>query len=162
LPAAKLPALQPLVFPSPVITTQQDVDAWNGPTYPRSAPADVQQAAMECDFYKYRGRGLNQLTFWTNYKRYAGPSIQRVFNKTVDAMKSSELDDAMMNPDVYLDTFRLFNLGTGASISQLVAGSFAAYGTAVAGDSSYGSGIYTTRCVALRAAMVVGGVIASD
>jgi hypothetical protein len=161
LPAAKLPALQPLIFSTPIITTQQDVQAWNGPSYPSSASAAVQQAAQECDFYKYRGRGLNQLTFWTNYKRFAGPSIQRVLGTTVDAMKSSELDTAMMNPVIYLDAFRLYNLARGGSVSKLIQGSFADYGSAVAGSPSYGSGLYTNRCVALAATMLKGGVTAS-
>lgn len=46
-------------------------------------------------------------------------------------------------------------------MTQVIAGGFAAYGSAVAGDPNYGSAIYTNRCVAWRAVMVAGGVVAS-
>jgi hypothetical protein len=76
-------------------------------------------------------------------------------------MKSSDLDDAMSNPEVYLDAFRRFNLKIGANVNQLLVGNFSPYGAAVAGPGQYGAGTFTSRCVALRNAMLSGGVTAS-
>lgn len=160
LPPAAQEKLKPFVFDAPVITSAADIAAWNATaegSYPSSAPADVQQAAQECDFFKFRGRGINQLTWRTNYLAIAGPSIQANYNCSIDDLTTSQLDDAFRNPLVYLDAFRRFCSKRG-SIASVLQGSFAAYGTAVSGSQDYGSGLYTNRCVALRDTMLKANV----
>ena len=138
-----------------VISTPEEVAAWNGKTaYPNDAPDAVKTAARDCDFYKYRGHGLNQLTFRPAYKKCADPAITKLYGKSCDDLTTAELDAAFLRPEVYLSAFRIYNTWRGASVAPALAGNFAPYGTAVSGSSSYGTGIFTNRCVALSKDML--------
>jgi hypothetical protein len=134
-----------------VIVTDEDVAAWNSrETYPADQPDDVKLAARECDFHKYRGHGLNQLTFRSNYAAHADGPLREVFGKTSAQMTSQELDDAFKDPRVYLRVFRNFNQGAAKALGDVIAGNFARYGNLVAGGNKYGPQIFEPRCKTLR------------
>lgn len=105
-----------------VISEDADYDAWNSrERYPHQPPAatralwtdaaweEVKRRANDCDFYKFRGRGLNQLTWRENYVRHADPFLREHFGKTSDEMTVAELDEAFLDARIYLASFRSFN-----------------------------------------------------
>ncbi|MDP9037399.1 MAG: hypothetical protein M3O50_21585 [Myxococcota bacterium] len=95
-------------------------------------------AARECDFYKYRGHGLNQLTFRGNYQRHADGPLKDAFGKTSDAMASAELDAAFEDRRVYLRVFRNYNRGAQTALDEVISGRFARYGNLVAEGANMG------------------------
>lgn len=145
-----------------VISDPDDVAAWNSrSTYPSDQPDSVKLAARACDFYKYRGHGLNQLTFRGNYQRHADGPLNEVFGKTSEEMSSSELDAAFKDPGVYLRVFKNFNRGAVDALDEVISGSFARYGNLVAGGHIYGPTIFEPRCKAVAAAMFATGYTAA-
>lgn len=111
-----------------VITNAADVNAWNSrTTYPATAPAataanwkaggsksvnplgltwdQVKERAKECDFNKFRGRGLNQTTWRENYVKYTDDILVRCFGKNADQMTNAELDSAFNDRRVYSAAF---------------------------------------------------------
>ena len=139
---------------------------------------EVKLAARECDFFKYSGLGLIQLTWRNTYLACADSSV-RVYNGTkfrstgdqkyansdgspkgVDDMTRAELEAAFMDPLVYISSVYSFNhqSGKAGAYAQACAGNgFAAYGTAVAGSGDYGTNVYAPRCLALKQAMSAVG-----
>ena len=68
------------------------VDAWNGyawsesdvpkdkrkagAKYPAQFSDDIKKRSMECDYFKFRGRGLSQITWREGYYKYADPALK--------------------------------------------------------------------------------------
>lgn len=102
------------------LTRQVDIDAWNSKTkYPVNPPAgsafnatqwaSIKTFARNCDFYKFRGRGLQQLTLRGNYRKHADPFLKAEYGKKSEDMTNAELDAAFKNPAIYVPAFRSFH-----------------------------------------------------
>jgi hypothetical protein len=75
-----------------ILTNPEDIEAWNSTTsFPIGAPDDVIKAAVECDFHKFRGRGLIQTTWRSNYKKTVDPLLAANEYKLVDELTDAEL-----------------------------------------------------------------------
>ena len=102
-----------------VISDQADVDAWNGyawsesdvpkekrkagAKYPAQFSDDIKKKSMECDYYKFRGRGLSQITWREGYYKYGDPALKDAgYPKTSVEMTNDELNAALKDPKVYL------------------------------------------------------------
>lgn len=146
-----------------VISSDADVQKWNGIVYPTDAPSEVKKAAEECDFYKFRGRGLHQLTFRENYETYANPILKSLLNKGVDELSNAELDDIFKNqPEIYTQVFRNFitkQAGSNAIIENIKnQANFEVYGEMVAGATrlgkKYAQLLFSPRCQTLKDAIL--------
>lgn len=77
-----------------VINTPADVTLWNGTVYPDSQPSAVKQAARDCDFYRFIGRGLVQITGRTPYQRYSNKPEYGNRDFLANPQEVSEIDVA--------------------------------------------------------------------
>jgi hypothetical protein len=145
-----------------VISDPRDIAAWNGKAWPSSAPDEVKTAAEQCDFYKYRGRGLIQTTWRQTYIAQVDPLLAQAGLRCCDAMTSEELDAAVLQtPAVYLGMVKAFfqaprMAAAFAKVNQSTP-LWAPTGTGVSGRSAYGNGLYSTRCRSLYQAMTAAG-----
>ena len=145
-----------------VISSDADVALWNGNVYPSNAPTEVKKAAEDCDFYKFRGRGLHQLTFRDNYVKYAKPVLDK-FNLDLLTMSNAELDTAFQRPEINVEVFKNFiSLQPGAEgILEKVRknADFDAYALMVAGNTplmrKYAEKVVTPRCKVLKDAIML-------
>ena len=116
-----------------IISSEEDLQQWNGQVYPGQAPEEVKTAALSCDFYRFRGYGFNQLTWRTNFERCLQPHLP----KPIDSYSNDEFEAAIQNYSIAAKTFHSFISGNEAAeraISDLVHGAFAAYGNLVSGN----------------------------
>jgi hypothetical protein len=171
----------------PVITSNTDIAAWNGGSYPNGAPDVVKMAARECDFFKYSGLGLIQLTWRGTYLTCADPLVRAMnmslfsatgdnsyvtpdpsvagppAGKGIDDMSRSDLETAFKDPTIYLPSVWAFNQlpvkidGYNRAISEGTPAGFSSYGYRVAGTQPYGDNVYAPRCMALLTAMQATG-----
>jgi hypothetical protein len=145
-----------------VLSNPRDIAAWNGKVWPASAPDEVKTAAAQCDFYKYRGRGLIQTTWRSTYLAQVDPLLAQAGLGPCDDMTSEDLDAAVLKtPAVYLGMVKAFfqaphMAAAFAKVNQPTP-VWAPTGTGVSGSSAYGNGLYTTRCRALYQAMRAAG-----
>jgi hypothetical protein len=76
------------------VISDADKAVWNGTVYPHSQPEDVKFSARGCDFYKFSGKGLVQVTGRKNYGRYSNlPEMDNV-DFVSDPDKVTEFDYA--------------------------------------------------------------------
>ncbi|MEO1652318.1 MAG: peptidoglycan-binding protein, partial [Bacteroidota bacterium] len=146
-----------------VIDSLEDIQAWNSTTqYPWDQPDEVKNRARDCDFFRFRGRGLNQVTWRNNYLAFADPAIP---DQEVIEMSNAELDAAFQQPDVFCRVFNNYisepNLAAEA-IPALIRGDFTIYPRYVAGvlATQYHQ-LYINRAEALKAAILENGQILS-
>lgn len=118
---------------------------WNSTAYPKTSASSEEKAQADqwCDFSRFLGRGLNQLTGRANYKHYVSPIVG-----DVTKMSKEELDRAFEKPSVYTHVFYSFIRGSArgrSAIAELEKGNFAPYINLVSGNSSYHQGIFLRR-----------------
>lgn len=166
-----------------VIRHRADISAWNSrTTYPNDPPAatarewhaggskevnplgitwaDVQKRAEECDFYKYRGRGLNQLTWRENYVRFADEALVRCFGKNAAQMSEPELATAMLDIRAYSWAYKAYAVTRGENALENVSKANPAweqYSRAINPNSNDGARVFVARCTALLEQMRAAG-----
>jgi hypothetical protein len=140
------------------ISDPADVAAWDGSNYPDPTDKALEDAARECDFYKYRGRGLAQVTFRDGFRRYVDPHLSGKYGKTCEDLPEAELGEIIRtDPDVYLPMVKsLFTDRTwlGASFPRVNDDppDWHTTGEKISHSKDYG-GFYAWRCLTLQAAM---------
>jgi|GEM_PF-2924080 len=136
-----------------VISAPADVTLWNGEAWPAAAPQNVKDAARNCDFFKYRGWGLNQLTGRTNYQA----NMQPFLTQDIEKLTTDQFDALIKNDtDLACKVFNKFTLSSSQAkkaIADLEAGVFETYGKLVSGSSKYVNEKYMPRINALVAGL---------
>ncbi|HAS41899.1 MAG TPA: hypothetical protein DCS93_15570 [Microscillaceae bacterium] len=145
-----------------VIASDTDVEAWNGSVYPSNASPKVQQAALRCDFYRFRGYGFNQLTWRNNYDK----CMQPLLPKPIDEYTEEEFENTIKDISIACKTFHNFITQSGQAqkaISDLEKGDFTAYGMLVSGGwVSYVNNKYVPRAVGIYNALKNAQVAAKE
>lgn len=141
-----------------IITKNEDITAWNSTTvYPTNQPEFVRRKARDCDFYKFRGRGLNQITWRNGYIKYVNPSLANEGFKASELMTEEELTKAFQNPDVYCGVFRQYindSNWAGRALESIRMGIFTEYPKYVAGFFAHDyHALYVRRATALKRAI---------
>ena len=153
-----------------ILDTAKDssqVKKWNQKgkeKYPSDAPAGQKAAARKTDFFKFRGRGLCQLTGRNNYVKIVNPLLPA--GKTVDSLNDDELTELFRDLPFCLKVFN----GFFSRLASVVAGvngdnpDWHAVGIAVngtgAGGETYAAELgkqCTTALGAIKAAKLVLG-----
>ena len=136
-----------------LLRTPLEIRRWNTTSWPNPPQgSDLYQAALECDFYKYRGHALCQITWRNAHIAYADPAIALVSDRTSEQMTTEELDAVLSDdPTVYcLATAWFFHdpNWAGPALSKVNQGDFETLGRRVSGSTSYAT-LCATRCKAL-------------
>lgn len=86
------------------LTDPAAIAAWNSTTtYPNPTDPELIAAARECDFWKFRGRGLVQLTWRSAYLKIVDPLLTANGHKTCDELTEAELGEVIKtDPKVYI------------------------------------------------------------
>jgi hypothetical protein len=138
------------------ISDDDVVAAWNGTKYPDDS--GIQDKVHECDFWKFRGHGLIQLTFRSNYKSHCEPALLANGYKSVDDHTASELEKIIMtDPKIYLAMVKSFFNGIKSAFAKVDDNQFAETGKRVSGQTPYGE-LYEWRVLTLMDAMQKAGV----
>jgi hypothetical protein len=132
------------------------VDAWNA-TKDAVYPDDtgIEDKVKECDFYKFRGHGLNQLTGRGNYSAHMERFLKKFCGKGMDEMSGAEMEAAIENnPDVYLSSFKSFFCKGGMkdAMQKTNDGEFWKVGKINSGGDQYAD-LFEWRCKTLLDAM---------
>lgn len=139
-----------------VLTEDADVAAWNSTTdYPGTDDPALLAAAHECDFWKFRGRGLVQLTWRNEYLKIVDPLLVANGHKKCDELTEAELGEVIRtDPKVYIPmaakTFKRHK-----SVLDTVSKyppNWAPFGKAFGGSGEYGS-LLQWRCRTLADAI---------
>jgi len=128
------------------ISSDHDVKIWNEQSYPNKAHPKIKEASKDCDFFKYRGGGYNQLTWRTNYKKCLQPLLKR----DIDEMTDKEITELFQDVNIACQVFHNFISGHKISkqaIQELEKGNFTPYGYLVSGGWRwYVNKKYLPRC----------------
>lgn len=144
-----------------IISTPADVTLWNGTAWPATAPDNVKAAAANCDFFKFRGWGLNQLTGRSNYQACLQPFI----TQNIDQLTTAQFDAIIKNNvELACKVFNKFILQSSKAqqaIADLDAGKFETYGYLVAGGGAknYVNNYYMPRVNALVPALNAATIV---
>lgn len=145
-----------------VISSDADVQKWNGSVYPADAPAEVKKAALRCDFYRFRGYGFNQLTWRNNYDK----CMQPVLPKPIDEYTEEEFEHTIKDISIACKAFHNFITQSGQAhkaISDLEKGDFTAYGMLVSGGwVSYVNNKYVPRAAGIYNALKNAQIAAKE
>ena len=145
-----------------VISDPAEIAAWNGEIYPESSSAAVKAAALECDFYKYRGHGFIQTTFHDAYVSTVNPALKAAgYSKMCDDMTAAELENVIKtDPKVSVPMVRSFYKSYCSKMMPAVNAdppSWTAIGKRVSGGDAYAK-LFQWRCSTLFAAMQKAGI----
>jgi len=129
-----------------LITDKADIEAWNGTKhFPSNASQRVLYGAAECDFHKYRGRGLLQITFRGAYLDHVEPILQSVLKMGCDDCTDAELTDAIFkHKTIYFPMVKSYCNTRRArrrleALSQEDTDTYIEWGKVVAGDTPAGT-----------------------
>lgn len=137
--------------------------AWNATSadLPPNDPTPIHESAQECDFHKFRGRGLGQLTGRANYNTYAQPVFTSGGLGSIDAMSDAELTDNFHKKGAAIYYAIMKNFLSASSRKSALAQSdgddFGAFGLAVSGGTAY-SRLFQSRSTKLLEEMDKDGV----
>ncbi len=137
------------------ISTDKEVAQWNGQVWPAPAVgSDLYNAALECDFYKFRGRGLIQITWRSNYLAYVDPYLVAAGKKKSDDMTDKELEAAILNtPDVYLGMTKSYLKAVRASYVRVNLYDWKKFAFSIAGNNPLYAELFEWRCTNLFSEM---------
>lgn len=96
------------LFKRGIISSLVSKAQWNSQSYPQLSDERVKIAAQECDFYKFRGRGLNQITWRNAYEKLVNPVLVRNGYKMVDELSTLSLDATFTRPEIYCSVFSAY------------------------------------------------------
>lgn len=157
IPAGKqLPAMRNPETGSPYALTPEQIAAWNSSSglLPPNEPKGIYDTAKECDFHKFRGRGLGQLTGRSNYMTYAQPVFTANGLGSIDGMSDEELTRRFHGDKAvyYAIMLRFLDTNRRTALGSANADDFSPFGLGVSGASGYAK-MFHRRCTTMLAAM---------
>jgi hypothetical protein len=138
-----------------IIQSDTDVNLWNGWVFPHNAPQEVKKASEKCDYFKFRGWGLNQLTWRANYQLHLQPFL----SKDIDDYTQSEFENTLNDLDLACKVYHHFltnSQNASYLLSEIEKGNFVPYGFVVSGWWQYATDKYQPRCKTLLNAILEG------
>ena len=129
-----------------IISKQAEVAAWNGiMTLPTSPPEAVANA-KRCDFYRFRGFGLNQITWRSLYEACVQPHLPKKMDEYgVDEFEALTNDLGLackaMNTYIRQDSMKV-------AMRDITHGEFYNYGRNI-GGGYYSTHVFVPRCTRL-------------
>jgi peptidoglycan hydrolase-like protein with peptidoglycan-binding domain len=146
--------------------TKDEVATWNVATpFPLDklkARPELGKWLRECDFYKFQGRGLTQITWREGFEKYVVPALREAggYETDLDKLTTDQLEQAMQDPKVYLRAvyheWHAGGVGRALPDANLEPPEFYWIGRRIGGSGNYGR-LFHKRCVELRRAMIAAG-----